>query len=316
MDSKKSLKVANRFECNICYYNTSKRSDFNKHLSTRKHKNNVNDSKMIENEGKISQKIAKLDSLYSCECGKQYKYDSGYYRHKKTCHMNSIKVQNNIQNKNNEHDKNKYNENSNQDLMLLILKENKELKQMIIDVCKNGLVTNNVNSNNVIHNKNKNFNLQFFLNETCKDAMNISDFVENIKIQLEDLEKVGKLGYVEGISNIIVKNLEDIDVNRRPLHCSDVKRETMYIKDEDKWEKDSEQKEKMKHVVRQISKKNSQMIPEYKAKYAECSLHSDSKIGKDYGNIIVECVGGMDDNMMKKENDIIKQVASKVAIVK
>jgi len=290
-----------KFNCDKCQYHTNNKKDYTKHLLTAKHK-------------KITLSPLKIPKGHMCNCGKIYKYLSGLSRHKKQCNYfekNHIKRNDmaNIEeliNVNNKLIKDN----------ITLKKDNKEIKQMMIEICKNGLVTNNVNSNNTTNSHNKTFNLQFFLNETCKDAMNISDFVENIKIQLEDLEKVGKLGYVEGISNIIVKNLEDIDVNRRPLHCSDVKRETMYIKDEDKWEKDSEQKEKMKHVVRQISKKNSQMIPEYKAKYAECSLHSDSKIGKDYGNIIVECVGGMDDNMMKKENDIIKQVASKVAIVK
>ena len=156
----------------------------------------------------------------------------------------------------------------------MLINENKELKTMMLEqqnmmmkVIENGTNnTTNITSNTNSHNKA--FNLNFFLNETCKDAMNIMDFVDSIKLQLSDLEGVGELGYVEGISNIIVKNLKELDVTQRPLHCTDKKRETMYIKDEDKWEKD-EEKKKLHKVIRKVTCKNQNLITDYKKEHPD-----------------------------------------------
>ena len=131
------------------------------------------------------------------------------------------------------------------------------MKNMMMEVIKNGTVANSHNTNNN-NSHNKAFNLQFFLNETCKDAMNITDFVESIKLQLSDLENVAEVGYVEGISNIIVKNLKKLDVTQRPVHCTDKKRETMYVKDEDTWEKDEENKQ-MHKVVKKVTDKKCEV---------------------------------------------------------
>ena len=131
-----------------------------------------------------------------------------------------------------------------------------EQQNMMLEVIKNG--TNN-NNNNTTNSHNKAFNLQFFLNETCKDAMNIMDFVDSIKLQLSDLERVGELGFVDGISNIIVKNLKELDVTERPIHCTDKKREVLYVKDEDKWEKDDE-KNKIKKAIKRVANKNIRLL--------------------------------------------------------
>ena len=201
----KSPKIANKFCCKICDYYSSKQYDFEKHLSTDKHKKQENDSKTTQNDSNLSQKIAQ----FKCECGKAYKYDSGYYRHKKNCQLKkTIDITDRDQ------------------LIMMLVKQNSELikeasdlKTIMMEVIKNG--THNTTNNN---SHNKSFNLNFFLNETCKDAMNIMDFVNSIKLQLFDLEKVGELGYIEGISNIIVKNLKELDVSKRPVHCTDKKR--------------------------------------------------------------------------------------------
>jgi hypothetical protein len=223
------------------------------------------------------------------------------------------------------------------DLFFLLVKENSELKNvimetknymieqhqttqnMMLEVIKNGTNNNNNNNNNnttntTTNSHNKAFNLNFFLNETCKDAMNITDFVESIKLQLSDLEKVGELGYVEGISNIIVKNLKDLDVTQRPVHCTDKKRETMYIKDEDKWEKDEERK-KMHKLVRKVADKNARMVPKFKEAHPDCGK-SASRYSDQYNKIIMEAMGGRGDDDFEKEEKIIKRVSKEVTVEK
>ena len=186
------------------------------------------------------------------------------------------------------------------------------MKSMMMEVIKNGTTQNSHNTTTNSHNKA--FNLNFFLNETCKDAMNITDFVESIKLQLSDLEKVGELGYVEGISNIIVKNLKDLDVTQRPVHCTDKKRETMYIKDEDKWEKDEERK-KMHKLVRRVADKNARMLPKFKEAHPDC-LKSSSRYSDQYNKIIMEAMGGRGDDDFEKEEKIIKRVSKEVIVEK
>jgi hypothetical protein len=193
-----------------------------------------------------------------------------------------------------------------------LIKETTGIKNMMLEVIKNG--THN-HSNNNTNSLNKTFNLQFFLNETCKDAMNIMDFVETIKVQLCDLEKVGQIGYVEGISNIIVKNLNSLDETKRPVHCTDAKREVLYVKDEDKWEKENKDKQKLRKVIKEVAYKNSKMLKEYKSKHPDCDK-SESKFSDQYNKLIIEAMGGKGDNDLEKEDKIIKNIAKEVTIEK
>ena len=294
--------------CLLCDYNTSRKSQYDRHLSTDKHIKTTNGSKMVENDSDLVPNVAQ----FVCSCGKVYKYDSGYYRHKKKCNQeNTIDIKNK------------------DELILMLIKQNSELireqtdiKQMILEqqnvvleIAKNG-IHNTTNTTNTTHTNshNKAFNLNFFLNETCKDAMNIMDFVDSIKLQLSDLEKVGELGYVEGISNIIVKNLKDLDINKRPVHCTDKKRETMYIKHENKWEKD-EEKKKLHKVVRKVACKNQNLIPKYKEEHPDCGKYN-SKFSDQYNKIIVESMGGSGDNDYEKEEKIIKKISKEVIVDK
>jgi hypothetical protein len=196
--------------------------------------------------------------------------------------------------------------------MNYLMKENSEMKTMMMEVIKNGTTQNS--HNNTTNSHNKAFNLNFFLNETCKDAMNITEFVDSIKLQLSDLERVGELGYVEGISNIIVKNLKNLDVTQRPVHCTDKKRETMYIKDEDTWEKDEERK-KMHKLVRKVADKNARMLPKFKEAHPDC-LKSASRYSDQYNKIIMEAMGGRGDDDFEKEEKIIKRVSKEVIVEK
>jgi len=291
-DSKKSQKIAKSFHCDLCDYYTCKKNDYMKHLSTDKHKKNTNDSKMVENDSKKSQKVANFE----CKCGKIYKYDSGYYRHKKKCQDKTIELHKS--------------EIPDKDLIMMLVKQNTYL----LEVIKNGTY-NTTNSHNNTNSHNKTFNLQFFLNETCKDAMNIMDFVDSIKLQLTDLENVGKLGYVEGISNIITNKLKELDVKQRPVHCTDKKRDVLYIKDEDKWEKEDEEKKKIKRAIKKVVSKNMSLLPKFKEAYPEC-IKSSSKMSDQYNKIIIESCGGPGDNDIEKETKIIKNIAKNVLIDK
>jgi hypothetical protein len=300
-------KKPNIFECKDCDFICSKQSNYDKHLATDKHKKIT--------KGYI--KTAETAKMYICECGNSYKHRQNLYTHKKKCQLTDASTA--------EHNHNKSNNLSENDLIMMLIKENIELKTMMIEqsnkmmeqsnmmmkVLENG--TNN-NNNNTTNSHNKAFNLNFFLNETCKDAMNITDFVESIKLQLSDLERVGELGYVEGISNIIVKNLKGLDVTQRPVHCTDKKRETMYIKDENKWEKDEEQK-KMHKMVRKVADKNARMLPKFKEAHPDC-IKSASLYSDQYNKIIMEAMGGRGDNDFEKEEKIIKKVSKEVMVEK
>jgi len=299
MDSEKLLKVAQKYDCDCCYYSTCKKSSYIKHLSTDKHKKTENDSKMVVNDSNLSPKVAQFE----CQCGKIYKYDSGYYRHKKKCvTVNDTKeedssIKNDTDNKN--------------DLINYLIKENQEFKNLILEIVKKDTYNN---SHNTTNSHNKAFNLNFFLNETCKDAMNITEFVDSIKLQLSDLEKVGELGYVAGISNIIVKNLKELDVTQRPVHCTDKKRETLYVKDENKWEKDDEKK-KLRKVIKRVASKNQRLLLKFKEVHPDCNT-SSSKYSDQYNTIIVESMGGSGDNDLEKEEKIMRNILKQVVIDK
>jgi hypothetical protein len=306
MDSEKLLKVAQNYVCDCCDYLTCKKSSYTKHLSTDKHKKSENDSKMVVNDSNLLPKVAQFE----CQCGKIYKYDSGYYRHKKKC----VIVNDNKEEENNSIK----NEADKDELIIMLIKQNYELiketsecKNMMMKVIENG--THNTNISNV-NSHNKAFNLNFFLNETCKDAMNITDFVDSIKLQLSDLEKVGELGYVNGISNIIVKNLKELDVTQRPVHCTDKKRETLYIKDENKWEKDDEKK-KLRKVIKRVASKNQRLLLKFKEVHPDCGT-SSSKYSDQYNTIIVESMGGSGDNDLEKEEKIMRNILKQIVVDK
>jgi hypothetical protein len=292
-------KTSNKYCCEICYYITDRKSNLENHLLTAKHKMATN--------GNSSQH--KISNGFHCEkCDKKYKDRTGLWKHKQKCASN-----NDIEN-----DINKISPESldKDQLIIMLLKQNAELikgqQDMFMKVVENGTHNNNHNTTN---SHNKSFNLQFFLNETCKDAMNIMDFVDSIKIQLSDLENVGKLGYVDGISNIIAKNLNSLDETKRPVHCTDTKREVMYVKDEDKWEKEEDNKPKIRKLIKHVAHKNTKLLKDYKTKYPGCEK-SESKYSDKYDKLIVEAFGGKGDNDDVKEDKIIKNILKGVKIEK
>ena len=309
MSTEKSQENRIVFECKICHYNTSNKYDFKKHIKTNKHKINESAIKSTNLSTNLSQK-SQTKSL-TCKCGKIYKDKSGLWRHKQKCTYEE-KYNKEETDSEEENEIVNTNEPTDKEIIMLLIKENSEFKNMMMKVLENG--THNTTTTHT-NSHNKSFNLQFFLNETCKDAMNIMDFVDSVKLQLSDLESVGKLGYVDGISNIIVKNLKALDVHKRPVHCTDSKREIIYIKDQDKWEKEDEENKKIRKVIKKVATKNACLLPKFKEAHPDCSK-SSSQFSDQYNKIIVESMGGSGDNDLEKEDKIIKNVAKQILIDK
>jgi hypothetical protein len=289
------------FSCEKCNYTTCRKSQYDRHLTTLKHTNTTNTTNLVQ----------KGSGKNTCQtCNKIYKHHSSLWNHKKTCTI----IENSENNQNNNQENNNQDIEKKDELINYLMKENQDFKNLILEIVKKDTYNNN---NNIINTNshNKTFNLQFFLNETCKDAMNIMDFVDSLKIQLTDLENVGKLGFVDGISKIIVQNLNSLEENMRPVHCTDTKREVMYVKDDNKWEKENEDKQKMRKVIKHVTHKNSKLFKEFKTKYPGCEK-SDSKYSDKYDKLIIEAMGGKGDNDLEKEDKIIKNIAKVVVIDK
>ena len=295
----KIRKINFKYYCSFCDYNTNDKKDYNKHIQTIKHQKLIMTNKDGVNKQTKTEKSA--NDITCQKCGNIYKHLSSLCKHKKICKETINKeIQNSSEN------------------LFEILKQNQEFKDLILEQNKiiMELAKNSGNNNNVINSHNKTFNLQVFLNEKCKDALNISDFVNSLKLTLEDLENVGDKGFVNGITRIFVNGLKQLDVYKRPIHCSDLKRETMYLKNENVWEKDNEDKENMKKVIKQIANKNIKNIYEWKDKYPDCK-YSDSKKNDQYSRIIIESMGArtIEEDQVLYEK-IIKNIAKETIIDK
>lgn len=284
MSTKISKKNEKLYCCDICDFNTCKLTDYTRHKLTQKH---------IRNKMATDGNINLEKTQYICEnCHKEYNNRSGLWRHKKVCTYNTVPI---TENK-------KVSEIDKDELIINLLKQNAKLMQIL---------ENGTNNNNTTHTNshNKAFNLNFFLNETCKNAMNITDFVDSIKLQLSDLMDVGELGYVEGISKIIVKNLNNLDETIRPIHCTDKKRETMYVKDQGEWEKEDEKKTKLKKAVKTIANKNIRLLQQFREKYPDYN-NSSAKTSDTYDKIVIEA---MTSDEYKNEK-IIKKISNATTI--
>jgi hypothetical protein len=288
-----SSKIPKKYNCEICYYYTHNLKDYTKHLSTLKHKK--------RDFSNVSQHLATISpqksptTKYVCDfCSKIYKDRTGLWRHNKKCKQHTTNTDNEI--------------------IKMLIQENTDFKYQVLEICKNIQTPTIISNNNTTNNKT--FNLNLFLNDTCKDAMNIMDFINSIQLKLSDLENVGKFGYVDGISNIIVKNLKALDVSKRPVHCSDLKREILYVKDQDKWEKENEEKERLRKAIKYIAHKNVKMIPEWKEKNPEY-IYDEGKQNDKYIQIISKSMGGSDKTEDETyHNKIISNLAKTVIIDK
>ena len=298
-----------KFSCDLCDYQCDKKNDITKHFASQKHicntNGNVSNTQFVKNE-------------FLCDlCSKKYKSRVGLWRHKKSCiailtpdpapplaggyikdNMIEMLINENKDFKN---------------IILELVKSNSDLQKQMFEVCKNSNTTiNNGTMNNSHHNKT--FNLQVFLNEKCKDAMNLVDFVNSMTLELEDLEEVGKLGYVEGISNIMIRKLNALDVYKRPIHCSDAKREIMFVKDDNIWAKENCTYDKLRKAIKSVTYKNSALLGPWSQKYPNC-LNNQHHLNDVYVQMLGQAMGGKE-SFLDSENKIMKKIAKAVLIEK
>ena len=313
MLTKKLSNVVNNYSCELCDYNCSNKTNYEKHLTTRKH---INAYECLQNNN------VKFQKKYSCcICNKEYDFRQSLYRHKKICKLNEGTIpqveiindsSNNVIKLLINENKELINENKEfKNLILEMMKSNNDLQQKMFELCKNNNNTNNYINTNSHNINNKTFNLQVFLNEECKDAMNMTEFINSIQLKLSDLENIGNQGYIEGVSNILINHLNNTEMYKRPVHCSDAKRETLYVKEENKWEKEGPDNKKMKRAVLGLEKKNYMMLNQWKEKYPKC-MDSESTQSDTYMKMISKLMNGDEENI----NKVIKKVAKEVVIEK
>ena len=322
LTNEKFQKSSNNYSCEFCNYNTCRLSQYNRHLLTSKHiiLTQTNDSEP---------KSSKIN--YTCDCGKQYMHASSLWNHKQKCvvlstpqieepthSLDDIQLPTIPTNLIFELIK------QNQEFKQLLIDQNKQLyekheenidlQKQLLDVVKDGKIINNNTISNNSHNKT--FNLNFFLNETCKDAMNMKDFIKSLELTLPELEKMGEIGFAEGMSRVFVNRLNSLDITKRPIHCSDVKREIIHIKDDNKWEMDNANLDRLRKIIRQLTLKNILKVDDWKKANQGCTEYNSRK-NEQYLRINMEAIGPVDDAEVKRDfGKIIRRVAETTAIDK
>jgi hypothetical protein len=302
-----------KLTCEFCFKHYKERTGLWRHRNKCSAKStNINNlATMDDNLATMDDDLAtNINNLatkaFTCEnCNKEYKHRQGLWKHKQKCEQNISQDKDN---------KEKLNSIDKDSLIMMLIKQNSEIikeqsdiKEIILEIVKNG--THNTTTTTHTNSHNKAFNLQFFLNETCKNAMNITDFVESIKLQLSDFMSIGDVGFVEGISNIIVKNLNSLDETIRPIHCTDQKRETFYVKDENKWQKEEDDRKKLKKMIRSIAYKNEKLMKVYKDTYPDYN-NPESRRSDQYSKIMIEAMDCKEESREK----IIKNISKAATI--
>ena len=314
MNAEITPKTAKFYNCENCLFTCSKLSDWKRHITTSKHLHRIN----LNN---LEQEYTQTDKFICKICYKSYKARNSLWYHEQKCTPIEEPVAN-VENTVLDASSNEIkilttlvlelvkNNTELQKQTTELQKQNQDFQKQMIDVCQK-IQPTTINNNTNTNSHNKTFNLQVFLNEECKDAMNMSEFINSIEIKLSDLVNIGKLGYVEGMSNIIIKQLNDTDVNKRPVHCSDAKRETLYVKEENKWEKETEETKQMLTAVRGVNKKNFQLLTTWKETHPKC-MDSKSNQSDEYMKVVSKVMDGDVENI----NKVIKKVAKEVVIEK
>ena len=296
------------FLCDICDYTTNRKSQYERHLLTAKHINLTNPNKKV------------LD-WHECECGKKYKHLSSLCAHKKSCTFEKENSEENIITSEentivSEEKQNKTEEELKElkSMFMKMIEINQDLQKQIVELAKESKSI--INSNNTTNTTNNNkFNLQIFLNEKCKDAFNITDFINGINVGFKDFENFGKIGYIGSISNIFIRELKELDVYKRPIHCSDLKREVIHVKDNNTWIKDEEKKQ-MKRAIKLIEHKNIKLIPDWVKANPEAENYT-SKKHDEYNKMLGSVMGEMEDEDNERNYEkIIKNVAKETLIDK
>ena len=317
----KTSKNESKYYCEKCDFESRWKSDWTRHLGTSKHLNQPKSTVFNNISTKETIKTNKpiICSNFVCKnCSKAYKDRSGLWRHSKTCNETMTSTELFLENTIEPTQIQPGSETT--EVIMAVLKDNKELKSMLAEqnnkilelISAKNTITNNITTNKTVNNQ---FNLNVFLNETCRDAMNINEFIENIKIQTKELENVGYNGYVSGITDIILSRLKQLDVSKRPLHCTDIKRETLYIKDKNEWNRDTEEKSKIKTMITTIAKKNFKQIPIWREQNPECKEPENEKY--DFCiRLMRNSLGEIGEEQIKLDEKIIKNIAKHVIVDK
>jgi len=351
MEVAKLAQNSHKFVCEVCDYRCSRSNDMLKHEATDKHKHSVDGSNRIKME--VKTRIKKYDCICSKHyktTGGLWKHkqkctyqtdvsntslicyanpnqfslfddddddnnnspDNEFnIRYSSTPSENMIISNHVIAKYNNSISKHENDINQLTQLVIEVVKNNGELQKQMFDMCKN--IQSTIISNTNCNNTTNNFNLQVFLNEHCKDAMNIGEFIDSFDLQISDLENVGRVGYIEGMSNIIINKIKELDVSRRPIHCSDLKREIIYIKDADVWEREDANNTKFRKVIGKVMRKNIGMLSGWRDKYPDC-MDIESEYNDIYMKLTKEAMGP--DDTIDSENKIMKKIYKHLVIDK
>jgi hypothetical protein len=319
MTTKIKIIPAPQYFCESCDYTTSKKGNYDQHILTRKH--------IMTTSGQQNPAISIV-----CDCGKSFSCRQNIHRHKKKCTIinNPDETQQHPSPVIPHHSSS---EDMQMNLILELVKQNQEFKDLLIqqsnqmmeqnktmiEVAKHSQINNTINNNNNIdnsHSHNKTFNLQFFLNETCKDAMNMKDFIKSLELSLPELEKMGEIGFAEGMSRVFVNRLNSLDITKRPIHCSDIKREIIHIKDDNKWERDNANLDRLRKIIKQLTHKNILKVDDWKKANPGCTEYNSRK-NDQYLRINMEAIGPVDEDEVKRDfGKIIRRVAENTAIDK
>ena len=320
----KTPKNAKLHTCEYCNFNCSKLCDYNRHILTAKHK-------FLTNPNENTPKYAKA---FSCSCGKTYKHSSTLSAHKKKCTYIDNMNEDTTYDDEPEEIKNTISEQlTDASIVLRLLKQNDEFKELMVeqhkenvalqqqnmklhsqmlDVVKDGTVINNNITNNTTNNQ---FNLNFFLNDTCKDAMNITDFLGTLNVKIDEIEYIGNHGYVNGMTKMIMARLKDMDITKRPIHCTDIKRETMYIKDQNEWCKDTDELTKLRKILTRITMNNYRTVPQWKTAHPKCEEMDTRDYNFCYKMMRV-ILGDVEEAQIRLDNKIIKSLSKELYVEK
>jgi hypothetical protein len=290
-------KNAKIYECKSCSFYSSNKRNFDVHLTTRKHK------EMTLND----ENLANLAKTYVCDCGKAYKYRQGLFAHRKRCKYVES-----------------YESDGSTTAIIDLIKQNTDFKELIIEQTKTiqqqnksllelASKSSTTNNNCINTNNNQKFNLNFFLNTTCKDAMNMSEFIENLDVSFKDIENIGKKGYVHGMSDMILSRIKDLDVTKRPLHCTDLKRETMYIKDNNEWCKDTPENGKLRQMITIVAKQNCGQITKWREQHPEC-LNGNHPKYEFCLDMMKNILGDVGNDLIRLDNKVIKNIARQIVV--
>ena len=312
--------LAPQYSCELCCYYSNRSNDIKKHFLTRKHQERITLNKYTSSAIKKNSQEKNI-----CKCGKKYLYESGLSKHKKICQ--NVNKQFEKEQNNNENISNLEIVNSDfkltTDVVLELIKSNQEFQKDMMSAMTEGfkkMITNttinNINNIGNINTTNNTFNLHLFLNEKCKDALNVNEFIENVQLGLDDLEYTGREGYVKGLTNVFYKNLKELDMYHRPFHCTDIKREVIYIKDENKWEKDDEEKAKLTNLIKNVANKNFKQIKDWVKENPKC-MNVDSKQNDTYLQIISNSMSGSTTEESEANfKNVIKNISKEITIDK